>query len=61
MTGTVTVIFGDDPARRPPGWTLPFLVRIAGPISLEAANGGPVLSVVGGGRWAPRVKPGSAA
>lgn len=61
MTATVTIIFGRDLGSRPPGWTLPFLVRIAGPMSLEAANGGPALSVVAGSRWSPGAKPGSAA
>ncbi|QCI66543.1 hypothetical protein [Phreatobacter stygius] len=64
MTASTTIVFGRSGAHagsRLPGWTLPFLVRLAGTISPEAANGGPVLSVVAGDRWAPRAKPGTAA
>jgi hypothetical protein len=43
----VTVAFGGLSAHaRLPGWTAPFLVRLADSFLLEAANGGPPLRVV---------------
>lgn len=51
MTPRVTVAFGGLSAdARLPGWTAPFLVRIADRFLVEAANGGPPLRLVPGER-----------
>ncbi|MGU9979230.1 hypothetical protein ACJ4V0_04220 [Phreatobacter sp. HK31-P] len=47
MKPLVTVAFGGLSAdARLPGWTAPFLVRLADRFMLEAANGGPPLRLV---------------
>jgi hypothetical protein len=59
VSAPVTVIFGCSSHQDPsglPGWTLPFLVRIAPSMSLEAANGGPVLTIVSAKRGGRALK-----
>lgn len=47
MKPLVTVAFGGLSAdARLPGWTAPFLVRLADRFMLQAANGGPPLRLV---------------
>lgn len=47
MKPLVTVAFGGLSAdARLPGWTMPFLVRLADRFMLQAANGGPPLRLI---------------
>lgn len=49
MKPLVTVEFGGLSAdARLPGWTAPFLVRLADRLAAEAANAGPPLAIVSG-------------